>query len=59
MESTDYDNFVLTQEVGPDPVTWNALTTLTMYDPMKEFPEQFPQQKWTELPSLRYTMEIM
>ena len=59
MKSTDYDNVVSTKEVGPDPVTCNALTTLTMYDPTKEFPELFPQQKPTELPSLRYTMEIM
>ena len=33
MESTDYDNIDSTEKVGPDPVTCNALTTLTMYDP--------------------------
>ena len=59
MESTDYDNIESTEEVGPDPVTCNALTTLTMYDPTKEFPKLFPDEKPTELPPLRYTMEIM
>ena len=59
MESTDYDNIVSTEEVGPDPVTCNALTTLTMYDPTKEFPELFADEVPTELPALRYPMEIM
>ena len=59
MESTDYVNIESTNEVGPDPVTCNALTTLTMYDPTKEFPELFPDKKLTELPPLRYPMEIM
>ena len=59
MESTDYDNIESTDEVGPDPVTCNARTTLTMYDPTKKFPEVFPDVKPTELPPLRYPMEIM
>ena len=44
MESTDYDNIASTEEVGTDPVTCNALTTLTMYDPTNEFPELFPEE---------------
>ena len=59
MESTDYAYIESTEQVAPDPVTCNALTTLTMYDPTKEFPELFSEEKPTELPSLRYTMEIM
>ena len=59
MESTDYDNIESTDEVGPDPVTCNTLTTLTMYDPTKEFPELFPDETPTELPPLRYPMEIL
>ena len=49
MESTDYETFQLTEEVGPDLVTCNSLTTLTMYDPIAEFTHLFPQQKPTEL----------
>ena len=59
MESTDYNNIESTEEVGPDPVTCNALTTLIMYDPTEEFPELFPDEKPTELSTLRYSMEIM
>ena len=59
MESTDYDNSESTKEVGTTPVTCNALTTRTMYDTIKQFPELFPEAKPTELPILRYSMEIM
>ena len=59
MESTDYDNIESTEEVGPDPVTCNALTILTMYNSTQEFPELFPEDKPTELPTVRYTMQIM
>ena len=59
MESTDYDNTESTEEVGPDPVRCNALTTLTMYDPIKEVPELFREAKPTQLPLFRYPMEIM
>ena len=59
MESTDYDIIESTEEVGPDPVTCNILTTLIMYDLTKEFPELFPDEKPTELPLLTYPMEIM
>ena len=59
IESTDYDNIESTEEVGPDPVTGNALTTLTMYDLTKDFAELFPEEKPTELPPLTYPMEIM
>ena len=47
MVSTDYDNIESTEEVGPDPVTCNALTILIMYDPTKEFPALFPEEKPT------------
>ena len=59
IESTDYDNIESTEEVGPDPVTCNALTIHTMYDPTKEFPELFSEEKPTKLPLLRYLMENM
>ena len=39
MESTDYNNIESNKEVGTDPVTCHTLTTLTIYDPTKEFPE--------------------
>ena len=52
MEFTDYDNMESTEEVGPDPVTCNALTTLPMCDLTTEFPELFPEEKSTELPAL-------
>ena len=59
MESTDYDNMESTEEVGPDPVTCNVLTTLTMCDPIQELPELFPEEKPTKLPTLKYCMGIM
>ena len=59
MESTDYDEIESSEEVGTDPVTCNVLTTLTMYDTMKEFSELLPKKKLTELLPLRYPMEIM
>ena len=45
--------------MGAAPVTRNALTTLTMYDTTREFPELFPEVKPSELPTLRHIMEIM
>ena len=59
MKYTDYDNVQSTEEVGADSVTCNALTTLTMYDPTTACPELFPDEKPTQLSSLRYPMEIM
>ena len=57
--SIDYDNIESTEEVDTDPVTCNALTTLTMYDPTKASHELLPEVKKTELPTLRYIMEII
>ena len=45
--------------MGPYPVSCNALSTLNMYDPTKEFPALFPEEQPTELLTLRYPMEIM
>ena len=45
--------------MGTDPVTCNALITRTIYDPTKEFADLFPVEKPTEIPIVRYTMEIM
>ena len=59
MEYTDYDNIESIEKVGPDPVTCNALTTLTIYDPIKEFSELFLEEKPTEVHPLSYSMEIM
>ena len=59
MEFTNYNNIESTEEVGPDPVTCNALATVTIYDPTKEFSELLPEEKPTELPPHRYTIEIM
>ena len=59
MESTDCNNIESTKEVGPDPVISNALTIVTIYHPTKEFPQLFSGEKPTELPPLRYPMEIM
>ena len=57
MESTDYDNIESIDEVGPDPVICNALTTLTMYHATKEFRKEFPCPIPAELPTVRYPME--
>ena len=56
---SDYNNIVPSIDVGPDPIVTNALSTLVMYDPVPEFPELFPEEKPTELPTLRETSEIM
>ena len=45
--------------MGPEPITCNAHTTVSMIDPIKEFPELFPVGKPTELPLLRYIMDMI
>ena len=59
MESTDYDDIESAEELGPDPVTCNALRTHIMYDTTKQFPELFAEEKPTQLLPLRHAMEIM
>ena len=59
MESIDFYNIVSTEDLSPDPITWNALTTLIMYDTTKEFPELCPEEKPTQLPTLRQLMQMI
>ena len=56
---SDYNYIEPSSEVGPDPIVTNALSTLVMYDPVAEFPELFPEEKPTELSSIREPLEIM
>ena len=55
---SDYDHIEPSEEVGPDPIVTNALSTLIIYDPVAEFPELVPEEKPTELPPLRQPLEI-
>ena len=56
---SDYDNIEPSEDVEPDPIVTNALSTLSMYDPVVEFSELLPEEKPTELPPLREPLEIM
>ena len=56
---TDYDIIEPSSEVGPHPIVTNTSSTLVIYNPVAEFPELFPEEKPTELPTLREPLEIM
>lgn len=59
IEYTNYNNIESTNEVGPDPVTCNALATVTMNHAREEFPELLTEENPTELAPLWYTTGIM
>ena len=56
---SDYNNIKPSSEVWPDTIVTNAVSTLVMYDPVAGFPALFPEEKPTELPTLREQLEIM
>ena len=55
---SDYDNIEPSEEVGPDTIVTDTLSTLVMYDLVAEFPELFPEEKPTEFSQLREPLEI-
>lgn len=59
MECTVCENIASTEAVDPDPVTWNVLTMLSMYDARKEFSESFPGEKLCVLPPLIYARQMI
>ena len=54
-----YNNIEPSRGVGPNPIVTNALSTLVMYDLVAEFPETFPEEKPTELHTLREPLEMI
>ena len=56
---SDYDIIEPSEDVEPDPIVTNALSTLVMYDPVSELHELCTEEKATVLPPHREPLEIM